>query len=580
MPTLDEKVAQIEVALRHRFFPYVPKIEKQGRSWTDVEHTNNRLSRSLAAYALVKHCGIDDFKAVEAITDGSNDDGIDALYFDRNSKSLVVVQSKFKRIGTAPNLDEAQRTVNGVKALQARRFHELNSALQSLIPDVEEALEEPGVKIDIRMVYLGDQMNIHATQALNRFCDESNDNSEVVRWQPDGVTDIYNALVAERNLGTITDKVFLENWSGVNEPYSAYYGQISALELMQLHNKHGDALFQGNIRFPLGPNSVNTAIEKTVYSNPEELFYLNNGITAIATKIERAPGQPSRCAFMLKEFSIVNGAQTVSAITSASKRSPLSPKAKVFITIIEIKDNSNYLGTRVTRARNYQNDVKEIHFAALDPNQERLRRELASIGITYHYRPSAAAQMPREDAFKLEDAALALACLGFEIQPASAVGRQHRTVNAVDLVVTAKDENERLLQQNGDIYKKLFSTNLSGIRLYRLVQLYRFIDPILAATERSEQIHKRRMFFRHARFFIMAFVASRSEQIVNQASTLLTDDQKDTLSRQVNELSELIYTASEPLQSSKGYRAIFGNLTDSQQLADAVLRRLGERGAQ
>ena len=102
MPTRDEKVAQIETALRSRFFPNVPRVMKPDRAgWSDVQHDLDRLSRSLAAYALVGECGLDDTTAAGAITDGSDDGGIDSLYFDRANSRLIFVQSKFKRGGAA-----------------------------------------------------------------------------------------------------------------------------------------------------------------------------------------------------------------------------------------------------------------------------------------------------------------------------------------------------------------------------------------------------------------------------------------------------------------------------------------------
>ena len=43
----------------------------------------------------------------------------------------------------------------------------------------------------------------------------------------------------------------------------------------------------------------------------------------------------------------------------------------------------------MTRARNHQNPVLSQNFAALDDEQERLRRELALLGVHYAYKPEA-----------------------------------------------------------------------------------------------------------------------------------------------------------------------------------------------
>ena len=155
MPTRDEKVAQIEAALRGRFFANVPKVVKAGREgWTEDQHDLDRLSRALAAYALVGRCEIDDTTAAGAITDGSDDGGIDALYFDRTGNRLVLVQSKFKRTGTAPAQEEVLKTINGVKALRARQFNKFNLAIRNRLDEIEETFDTPGVRLEVLLVFL------------------------------------------------------------------------------------------------------------------------------------------------------------------------------------------------------------------------------------------------------------------------------------------------------------------------------------------------------------------------------------------------------------------------------------------
>ena len=168
MQTRDEKIAQIETALRGRFFPLVPKVEIPGReNWLEWQHDTDRLSRALAAYTLVGLCDLDDTTAAAAITDGSNDGGIDALYFDRESNRLVFVQAKFKRNGAAPSQDENLKTINGIRALQARRFNEFNAAFQDRLDTIEAGLDTVGVQILLVLACLGDNHNVHVTNDNN-----------------------------------------------------------------------------------------------------------------------------------------------------------------------------------------------------------------------------------------------------------------------------------------------------------------------------------------------------------------------------------------------------------------------------
>jgi len=299
----------------------------------------------------------------------------------------------------------------------------------------------------------------------------------------------------------------------------------------------------------------------------------------VAETITPAAGNTQKCAFGFKKLSIVNGAQTAGSIFNATLAGNISPDAKLLVTLIEIGNGADDIGLKITRARNHQNVVRGVDFAALDPNQERLRQELAAVGVTYFYRPSAEARARRDDAFTLEEAAVAMACLGFKVRSAAELQQHPRPINAVDFVVTAKKEIGRLWEQDGTLYGQLFPAALSGVRICRFVRMYRFIDRILADTERSENGYHRRMFFRHGRYLIMAFVASRSTDVIGTPQLELTVEDQTLLSQRTNKLSELIYAASEQMQAFKGYLAIFRNLTDTQPLADSTLERLAQQDA-
>ena len=581
MPTPAEKLDHIENALRRRFFPLIPK---RAQNWTDAQHDTDRCSRSLAAYSICGLCGSEDAIGVGALVDGGNDGGIDALLFDRGHNRLIVVQSKFKRPrdpenpqGAGPDQGEALKFTNGVKALIQRRFDGFNAAIRERLDEIEEALDTPGVKICLVLTFLGEALDRHASDDLAALTAETNRLSHRMCLEIVGLSQTYDWLVAEQTPNTIDVEITLENWASITAPHKAVYGQIRGDELARLVGTHGTALFERNIRHYLGSVGVNAAIEETVRRRPGEFFYLNNGITAVAESIMPAVGTNERCVFGLKKVSIVNGAQTAGSITNASSVRQLSPDAKLLITVIEIGAAANDLGIKITRARNHQNEVRGVYFAALDPKQERLRQELAVAGIKYHYRPSAEARARRDDAFTLEEAALALACLSFPVVHSQA--RPRPPQNAIDFTVTAKKEIGRLWDQDGTIYGHIFPATSSGLRTYRLVRLYRLIDRILASSEQSEMAYYRRMFFRHGRYFIMAFVAHRLPDAISRPHLTISPEDESLISRQTNSVAELIYAQSQPLQGIKGYLSIFRNQTDSQPLADAVLDRLAAQDA-
>jgi hypothetical protein len=576
MPTREEQVTQIEAALRLRFFPFVPKIITEKRKdWKEDTHDDNRLTRALAAYALVGIADLDDVNAAGAVIDDENDGGIDAIYFDRSRTRLVLVQSKFKRTGTAPAQDENLKTMNGIRMLLARRFPEFNAQVQQRQDEIEEALDTGGVLIYLVHVCLGDQLGTHVTNDLNGLQTELNGFAEQFRWEFATITKVHAWLLAEQAPSTVTDYITLDFAGEVPTPRKAVYGQLSAVELARLVETHGKALFERNIRHYLGSIGVNAAITESVRRSPHQFFYLNNGITAVADKIEPSAGTSARRKYKLTNLSIVNGAQTAGAIAIAGQ---LSTDAKVLITVIEIGQQTDELGFQITRARNYQNAVRSVDFAALDPNQVRMSQELGLVGITYYYRPSAEAKVRRDDAATIEDAAVALACMSFKVlTSAQAAQPQRNRPNAVDFVVAAKKEIGRLWDQDGALYKQLFRDDLSGVRLWRHVRTFRFIDQILAGSEGSQPLNSiGRLFYRHARYFIMAFVAHRNPAILARPDLTFSESDRTALSQQVNEISELILQRSRPFLALRGYLSIFRNLTDSQPLADTVLQALHE----
>lgn len=579
MPTPEEKVAQIEAALRRRFFAYVPKVILPERAnWPEEQHDTDRLSRSLAAYTLVSLAEIDDQAAAAAITDGKDDGGIDAMYFSRDQQRLYLVQAKFKRGGAAPAQDENLKTINGIKALVARRFDGFNPHFQGRIDEIEEAFDTPGVLISVGLVFLGEAIGPHVTNDLNALVAEFNAFSERMSWDWYGASRVHEWLLEQERPASVTRTLTIENWGFVAGPRKAVYGQVHAAELANLVSDCGKALFERNIRHYLGSVGVNRAIAETARKTPTELFYLNNGITAVAESITQAAGTTASCVFKLSNFSIVNGAQTAGSISMAAMREPLSEEAKILITVIEIGSSGDAIGNKITRARNHQTAVRGVDFAALDPNQERLRQELSLVGISYHYRPSAESRTHRDDAFTLEEAAVALACMGFPVLTSGEVDRnrvQRKNVkHAIEMAVACKKEVGRLWDQASDLYAAIFPANLSAIRMCRTVRLYRIIDQVLSDTEASESTYNRRMFFRHARHFVMAFIAARSSDLLGRQVVRIDVNDRRTLSERLNRIAEAIYAEAASFQGTKGYLAIFRNLTDSQPLADRVVGRL------
>jgi hypothetical protein len=458
-------------------------------------------------------------------------------------------------------MGENKKFCDGIRDLINHRAHKFDTRFTRIQPDIDDALEKRNLKIIGCHIHLGSQkLASHAVTDLNQLKTELNEFVTRFEWQEAELTKTHGWLTLEHKVQTVVTDLVLRKWHGFVQPRRAYYGLVAAKDLATLYVREGKKLFEQNIRYYLGAEDVNTAITKTVAERPQDLFYLNNGLTAICTRVTPLPGHTQdEGTFHLEGFSIVNGAQTVGSIGAAAQaQGTVSADAKVLITLIEVGNSTPNPGTEITRTRNTQNAVRGLYFAALDPQQERLRTEMAVSGIIYHYRRSDETALAGNE-ITIGHAAIALAAL-------SGNTRTH---------VAAKKESGQLYNRDGEYYPTLFRSRLSGITLCRNVRIYDYMDGIFAASERAEADWYRRMFYRHGRFFILHILARRAHHLLEKTETELSIPDQTELSRTTLELAELIYAAGEAMFTrQKGYLSVFRNIGDAEQLAQDVMKRL------
>lgn len=118
------------------------------------EQQKNFLSRALAAYALTVEAGAGVADAGASITDGYDDNGIDAIYFDKAARSLWLVQSKFIENGSG-GIDngDIEKFAKGVTKLSDGDFARFNKKVSSKQNEILEALDDAAVKIQIIFSY-------------------------------------------------------------------------------------------------------------------------------------------------------------------------------------------------------------------------------------------------------------------------------------------------------------------------------------------------------------------------------------------------------------------------------------------
>jgi hypothetical protein len=445
------------------------KIDLSDAGEPGPDRDNQFLTRALAAYAIHFLSGADPASAGQSITDGGDDNGIDAIFYHEPERRLYIVQSKWIHDGSGePPNGDMKKYVSGVTDLFNMRYERFNKKVTSRKELLLQILNDPQATYNVVVVYTGINTLAKPSQRdLDDLREEMNDASEMLTVTVLNQSGLHASLTARLAGEPINIDLALRAWGKIDSPHLAFYGQVAAPLIGDIWMKYGDRLFARNLRSLLGDTEVNTEIRQTLDDSPESFWYFNNGITIIANKITKTMaggGGTDFGTFHCENISVVNGAQTVSTIGRYASKSPDKiGKAFVPLRVISLEKADAQLGTAITKTNNRQNRIDNRDFVTLDTEQSRLRAELGVDGIMYNVIRSETISRG-EKAFDLVEATTALSC---------ASGKP-------TLFVQLKREIGKLWE---DItrapYKELFNPSVNSLFLWRAVQTQRVIDMCL-----------------------------------------------------------------------------------------------------
>lgn len=558
-PLSDVYMALLESTLAKDFVPHLPLLLDQTKP-ADQQRKKN-LSRAFSAFALQKLCEIPLADACAAVVDDFEDFGIDAIYYHAGSETLFLVQAKLRATETFSQ-EEANAFCQGARRLIKQDFAGFNQQVLSRQSELEGALEACS-HIQLVIAHTGSGISSHAKAALSDLLGDDDHGEE--RLARD-IVDYDSARVSEglqsgQAHPRVDETLTLHNWSSSSAPRKSYFGLMKVQDLVDLHWKHGPALYAKNIRVFLGQTTeVNRAIRETLANKPSDFFYLNNGITALCDGIEPKGGSASTKRFRVSGLSVINGAQTIASSArylADNKRADISAAA-VMVTLI--KSNSDETFSKfVTRARNHQNPVLLANFAALDDQQERLRRELAIVDIHYAYKAEGPDNAQDPMRIRIDEAAQALALLQSDPR----------------FVVWLKKEPSQLLDTDSAAYQNLFGARRTGIELANAVRALRYIQSRMV-NEATAASGAERLTYKHGVYALGFVLVKRIKNVI--AGSRLIDDLKlkSALSAPFDVVRQTLWGAVQPRVMQRGPLAIFRNQTDAiPLLRDLMIAHYG-----
>lgn len=493
----------LKQVLMSRFVPFLPPLLGNANP---ADQAAKQLSRAFSAFTLHKLLDVTPQVAAESVVDDVQDKGIDAIYYDKPTETLYLLQTKLKESEQFKQEDALAFCV-GIRLLLKQDFGAFNANVQARKADIESALDSCS-HIKLVVPYTGDGISKTASEALQGLLDDEHLDEERLVQQVEYYTaaEIVRDLLAEQAYQPVHTTISLQKHSKVESPRATYYGVACLKDLVELHQEHGKALYERNIRYFLGSSKsdVNQAIKNTLHYAPDTFFYLNNGITAVCDQIAPKANKNGVKKFKVRGLSIINGAQTVASAAEFVSQNPdrSIENAKVMLTLIKASADGEF-GKSITKARNHQNPVQTANFAALDINQERLRQEIAHLGFVYHYRPEAIAG--NNTAITLEEALRALSLQQSDPRYAAWL----------------KSEPARFADPNSVEYQTLFPSTLKGVNLVNAVLCYRALRLLVLEYEHRATAHSQeKLIYRHGIHVIMAVMMKRLRQRITGAGLI------------------------------------------------------------
>jgi hypothetical protein len=343
-----------------RYVKYVPDEN-------DVDAINLARSKAFIHLYLKVNFGILGFEERERwVTDGSYDGGIDAYFFDHDTKSIYFLQSKFR--SNEENFESKQIDLTEILAMDVDRIstgetfddagNEYNGKIKQLQREISQI--EDVARYRYRIIILANLKKVTDTKlrALT-----SGMGVEVFDFSRS-----YKELVFPVVSGTyfkasdITIPVDLSSKSaGAKISYTVTTKAsdceitvlfVPSIEIAKVMSKYKNSILQFNPRSYLDfeGQHVNSSIRATIVDTKTNEFALfNNGITIISdeTSINERMGKKSQAQLLIKHPQIINGGQTSYTLSriyeELAKTGDLSvfDGKEVLLKIITLVDNDN-----------------------------------------------------------------------------------------------------------------------------------------------------------------------------------------------------------------------------------------------
>jgi hypothetical protein len=346
----------------------------------------------------------DEDEAVRALTGGPNDKGVDAVLVDQRTRTVLIVQGKYREKIGGKNESRAD-LVSFAKLAEdlAGESGSYGSFCKGLAPAVKTHLDHARkhlLKDDFRLrlhyVTTGTCSRELAREA-NRLaqaahCPAALDvigGPRVLQLLDDylgGVAPPVPSLDLPMESGKGVDVKGVFHRYDHKTRIESWVFSMTAEGIAELFEQAGDRLFARNVRGFLGNTEINRGMEVTLQKEPGLFWYYNNGITIICDQAEEISTRGHN-VLRVQNPQVINGQQTTRVLSKMAGR---DGRASVLIRVISVhreesSDSADFdaLVSQIVGATNWQNAIRASDLMSNDRRQVEIERQLRKLGYWY-----------------------------------------------------------------------------------------------------------------------------------------------------------------------------------------------------
>lgn len=351
----------------------VRKSQKEMKDMFGIDISEDRAFN----YAMLGYIfGVDVIDQDDLVTDGSNDGGVDFVYYDEEEMKVILCQSKYTdTLSFNTIIAELDKMYSTLQNFRVSNTGSYNDRLKKVLQNALDRLPEENTD--------NIEYNLFTTAPLDvegaiRKIDNTQHgfSTDAVRIfiAEDIEKEIKNTLealdmVSYEKIRLDKPKNYLEYESAKNHGIMC---NVLSTSIIQLYNKYaGKGLFDLNIRKYIRNTLVDSGIKATLDKDRENFWFLNNGII-IACQDFEIDGD----TVQLFDFSIVNGGQTTTLISTykGTNTKEFYIPCKI-VSTKEDKSVSTFF-TKIAEATNSQKPIYARDLKSNSPEMLTLKRLL------------------------------------------------------------------------------------------------------------------------------------------------------------------------------------------------------------